>query len=238
MNNFRNATVRAFWLFAKLALLSLWLSASARAQYTDSQAIDDLGGPNAFAARRAELAKQVKTGWALLFARNEIPESTHYREDNDFYYFTGLQDPGAVMALDAEKGVTYIFEPQQLPRTAKVYGPNLLSLSEADRTALGFPLVLPITQLDQALSSFLAGPGSASPASDLWVRLNFTEKAEGARQKVARDISGKFSHPYPEPVPDNLAPTYLLAQRYPMLHLRDVTPILPAMPTIKHSDDI
>src|SRR3984893_4408501 len=238
MNNFRNATVRAFWLFAKLALVSLWLSASTRAQYTDRQAIDDLGGPKAFAARRAELAKQVKTGWVLLFARNEIPESTHYREDNDFYYFTGLQDPGAVMARDAEKGVTYIFEPQQLPRTAKVYGPNLLSLSEADRTALGFPLVLPITQLDQALSSFLAGSGSASPASDLWIRLNFPDKADGARQEVGRDNSWKFSHPYHEPVPDNLAPSYLLAERYPMLHLRDVTPILDAMRNIKLPEEI
>src|SRR5271156_7149751 len=103
MNYGRIPTVRKFLLFAALPLLSLVFSVSARAQYTDRQAIDDLGGPKAFAARRAELAKQVKTGWVLLFARNEIPESTHYREDKDFYYFTGLQDPGAVMALDAEK---------------------------------------------------------------------------------------------------------------------------------------
>src|SRR6185436_2835690 len=53
--------------------------------------------PQAFAARRAQLAKTLSFGYFLLFARNEIPEATHYREDNALYYFTGLQDPGAVL---------------------------------------------------------------------------------------------------------------------------------------------
>lgn len=238
MISLRVPTVRTFLLIAASALLSSVLCTSAHAQYTDRQAIDDLGGPKAFAARRAELAKQVKTGWVLLFARNEIPESTHYREDNDFYYFTGLQDPGAVMALDAEKGVTYIYEPQQLPRTAKTYGPNLLSLSEADRAALGFTNVLPVTQLDQALSFFLASTAGATSTGDLWVRLNFPDKADGARPEVGRDNSWKFDHPYHEPIPDNLAANYLLAQRYPMLHLRDVTPFIDAMRNIKLPEEI
>jgi Xaa-Pro aminopeptidase len=214
------------------------LCTSVRAQYTDRQAIDDLGGPKAFAARRTELAKQVKTGWVLLFARNEIPESTHYREDNDFYYFTGLQDPGAVMALDAEKGVTYIFEPQQLPRTAKTYGPNLLALPEAERAALGFTNVAPVTQLDQMLSFAVASTAGTSSSGDLWVRLNFPDKADGARPEVGRDNSWKFDHPYHEPIPDNLAANYLLAQRYPMLHLRDVTPFIDAMRNIKLPEEI
>jgi Xaa-Pro aminopeptidase len=238
MSNGRIPTVRKFLLFAVLPLLSLALSLSARAQYTDRQAIDDLGGPKAFAARRAELAKQVKTGWVLLFARNEIPESTHYREDNDFYYFTGLQDPGAVMAFDAEKGVTYIFEPQQLPRNAKTYGPNLLSLPEADHVALGFTNVLPVTQLDQFLSYTVASTAGASSTGDLWVRLNFPDKADGARPEVGRDNSWKFNHPYHEPIPDNLAANYLLAQRYPMLHLRDVTPFIDTMRNIKLPEEI
>src|ERR1700735_644140 len=103
------------------------------AQYTDRQAIDDLGGPEAFAARRAALARELKTGYAILFARNEIPEATHYREDNDFYYFTGLQDPGAVMLMDNEHGRVLIFEPQQVGRTAQVYGSNLLSLPKDEQ---------------------------------------------------------------------------------------------------------
>ena len=179
------------------AIFFLIFCGAAAAQYTDKQAIDDLGGSQTFAARRADLAKQLKTGYAILFARNEIPESTHYREDNDFYYFTGLQDPGAVMLMDVEKGTTAIFEPAQAGRTAQVYGPNLLSLPPADREALGYKVVLPVSDLDTALSYALARGGTP----DLWLRLGFPDKADGARPEVGRDHAWKFAHPYHEPIP-------------------------------------
>jgi len=127
-----------------VALLCLGFGAAARAQYTDRQAIDDLGGPQEFAARRAELIAQAKTGYTLLFARNEIAEATHYREDNDFYYYTGVQDPGAVLAIDNVTGKIFLFEPQQAGRTAQVYGANLLSQPE-EAKRLGFETVLPRT---------------------------------------------------------------------------------------------
>src|SRR4051812_14622260 len=94
--------VRAWHLFATLVLSSICLPLciQAHAQYTDLAALNELGGPQEFARRRADLAKQAKTGYLLLMARVILPQADHYREDNDFYYFTGLADPGAVMLLD------------------------------------------------------------------------------------------------------------------------------------------
>ncbi len=212
----------------------LFWGSTAFGQYTDRQAIDDLGGPQAFAARRAELGKQLKTGYAILFARNEIPEAAHYREDNDFYYFTGLQDPGAVMFMDVEKATTIIFEPQQAARTAQVYGPNLLSMSPVDRESLGYSVVLSVSDLETALSYTLQGHAGC----DLWARLGFPDKADGARPEVGRDHAWKFTHPYHEPVPEDLAPSKLLAERYPMAHLRDLTPAIDAMRNIKSPKEI
>ena len=68
-----------------LALFLFLASLCANAQYTDRQAMNDLGGPQEFAARRAELAQKLKTGYVLLFAKTQEPPATHYREDNDFY---------------------------------------------------------------------------------------------------------------------------------------------------------
>jgi Xaa-Pro aminopeptidase len=204
------------------------------AQYTDRQAIDDLGGPQAFAARRAELAKQLKTGYAILFARNDLPEATHYREDNDFYYYTGLQDPGAVMLMDNEKGTVVIFEPQQPGRTAQVYGPNLLALPAAEQKTLGYDNVVPIGNLDIMLSIAL----QRNPGGDFWVRLGFPDKADGARPEVGRDHAWKFAHPYHEPLPSDLAPAKLLQERYPMAHFRDLTPAIDSMRNIKSADEI
>jgi Xaa-Pro aminopeptidase len=204
------------------------------AQYTDRQAIDDLGGPQAFAARRAALAKQLKTGYAILFARNDIPEAAHYREDNDFYYFTGLQDPGAVMLMDLEKDTVTIFEPQQAGRTAQVYGPNLLALPAAEQQSLGYNAVLPIGNLDLRLSTVL----QLNADCDFWVRLSFPDKADGARPEVGRDHAWKFAHPYHEPLPSDLAPAKLLAERYPMAHFRDLAPAIDALRNIKSADEI
>jgi Xaa-Pro aminopeptidase len=212
----------------------LGCATTAPAQYTDRQAIDDLGGPQAFAERRAELAQQLHTGYVVLFARNEIPEATHYREDNDFYYFTGLQDPGAVFFMDVEKGNVVVFEPQQAPRTAQVYGPNLLSLPPGDREKLGYSVVRPITDFDAALSYIL----QAHPGCDLWVRLGFPDKADGARSEVGRDHAWKFAHPYHDPLPEDLAPAHLLGERYQMAHLSDVTPMIDAMRNIKSPQEI
>src|ERR1700739_4928284 len=114
MARIRFNRVTPWRVFVSVAFL-LALCGAAGAQYPAGQPIDDLGGPQAFAARRSELAKRCKTGSVVLFARNEIPESVLYREDNDFYYFTGLQDPGAVMLLDCEKDSVFILEPGQQP---------------------------------------------------------------------------------------------------------------------------
>jgi Xaa-Pro aminopeptidase len=212
----------------------LIFAAAASAQYTDRQAIDDLGGPQAFAARRAALASQLKTGYAILFARNDIPEAAHYREDNDFFYFTGLQDPGAVMVMDVEKGNVTIYEPQQAGRTAQVYGPNLLALPAAEQQGLGFKTVLPIGNLDINLSTILG----RTPSIDFWVRLGFPDKADGARPEVGRDHAWKFAHPYHEPLPSDLAPAKLLQERYPMAHFRDLTPAIDTLRNIKSADEI
>jgi Xaa-Pro aminopeptidase len=219
-----------FWAFVAILILA----ATASAQYTDRQAIADLGGPPAFAARRADLSKQLKTGYVILFARNSIPEATHYREDNDFFYFTGLAEPGAVLVMDVEKGSAILFEPQQAGRTAQVYGPNLLSLSPEERAKLGFPVVLPVSQLDETLSYMLGRNGGA----DLWLRLGFPDKADGARAEVGRDHAWKFAHPYHEPLPEDLAPGKLVAERYPMAHLHDLTPAIDALRNIKTTQEI
>lgn len=203
------------------------------AQYTDRSAIDDLGGPQEFARRRADLAKQLKTGYVVLFAREVIPEATHYREDNDFYYFTGIADPGAIMLMDVSKENTIIFEPQQDQHTAMVYGPNLLALPAGERDALGYNAVLPLQDFDLKLSELMG------TSTDAWVRLGFPDKADGARMEVGRDHAWLFAHPYyGAAMPLDLVPARLLAQRYPMVHVRDITGVVDNMRNIKRTSEV
>lgn len=202
------------------------------AQYTDMITVNDLGGPQEFARRRQELAKQLKTGYLILFARVVPPEANHYREDNDFFYYTGLADPGAVMVMDMSSGTTIVFEPQQAPRTKQVYGANLLSLTPEEREKLGYKTVLPVSNLDGILTYWLG------KETDLWLRLSYPDKADGARFEVGREYAEEYNDPYGDPTPGDRAAIKKLAERYPAARQKDATPFIDAMRNIKTPQEI
>ncbi|HET9940182.1 MAG TPA: aminopeptidase P N-terminal domain-containing protein, partial [Candidatus Eisenbacteria bacterium] len=51
-----------------------------------------------YAARREKLMKTLGKGIAVLYARGE-EDRDGYRQDSDFYYLTGISEPGAVLVL-------------------------------------------------------------------------------------------------------------------------------------------
>ena len=227
-------TLRSLLVRLAICVVILGLGLPMFAQYTDMAAVNELGGPAEFARRRAELAKQLKTGYLIMFARKTLPEAVHYREDNDFFYYTGLSDPGAVLVMDCAKGSSMIFEPQQAPRTKQVYGANLLSLAEEERKKLGFETVLPLDVLDRGLAYGLM----RSESPELWARLTFADKADGARPETGGDYAEEYTHPYGDPLPGDRAAIKKLAERYPAAHLKDATPFIDAMRNIKTPQEI
>ncbi len=55
-----------------------------------------------YQARRAKLMKALGGGIAVLHARGE-EDADGYRQDSDFYYLTGLNEPGAVLVMAPEE---------------------------------------------------------------------------------------------------------------------------------------
>jgi Xaa-Pro aminopeptidase len=213
----------------RLHVLLLLLSAAAFAQYTDLTAINELGGPQEFANRRAALCKAVGgKGTILLFARIVLPEAAHYREDNDFFYYTGLREPGAILALDVATCRATIYQPEYSPRTIQVLGPTILSRSKEERAQLGFPNAQPINDID----GFLPRAASA-PDAQFWVRMGFPDKADGARAETGFDHARHYENPYGSDEPGNLAAVRKLRLRYPMAQMRDLTPLIDAQRNIK-----
>jgi Xaa-Pro aminopeptidase len=201
------------------------------AQYTDPVYISDLGGPQEFARRRSELAKRLKTGYLILFARITLPEANHYREDNDFFYYTGLSDPGAVMLMDVSRDNTMIFEPD-LGSMTRLNGANLLAMTAEQQDKLGYKTVMPISSLDATLSFALATD------TDLWLRLTYPDAADEARGEVGRDYAAEYAAPYGDPTPGDRAAIKKLTERYPAAHPRDATPFIDAMRNIKTPQEI
>jgi len=196
--------------------------------------MQDLGGPKEFAARRADLAAKLKTGYVLLFAKTQVPAADHYREDNDFYYYTGLGDPGAVMLMDVLSQRTMIFEPQQSPREVQVYGANLLSMSKDEQKDLGYPVVHPLANLDGYLSFLFSG----GEEHDLWLRLGFADKPDGARFETGRDYADEYNNSYGQELPGDRDVFVKLRDRYPAANFRNATGAIDEMRNIKRPAEI
>ncbi len=69
--------------------------------YGDALALERQPAP-IYHARREALAKKLNGGVAILFAANEPAlEYQEYRQDEDFYYLTGWNEPGAALLIES-----------------------------------------------------------------------------------------------------------------------------------------
>jgi Xaa-Pro aminopeptidase len=100
-------------------------------------------------ARRQALIARIKTGVAILRGAEELsadpPDSkypqTSFRQDNDFFYLTGLETPDSwiiIIAADSGRGEAHLFLPPRNPLIERWTGPKLGPGPEA-AAATGIP---------------------------------------------------------------------------------------------------
>ncbi|HEY9519062.1 MAG TPA: aminopeptidase P N-terminal domain-containing protein, partial [Gemmatimonadales bacterium] len=101
-------------------------------------------------ARRQALIAGVGTGVAIIRGAEELsadPPASKYpqasfRQDNDFFYLTGLETPESwliVTATDSGRGAVHLFLPPRNPQTERWTGPQLGPGPEA-AAATGIPV--------------------------------------------------------------------------------------------------
>ncbi|WP_396127207.1 aminopeptidase P N-terminal domain-containing protein [Edaphobacter bradus] len=127
--------------------------------------------------RRVALATEMKSsGVAVLFAAEEpVLDFMPYRQDEDFYYLSGWNEPGAAMviipaaeavaetpgtALGGRAAQAYreiLFLPTRNPRTEKYTGTKMDANTPGVAASTGFDEVLPMTALPEVLNKLVAG---------------------------------------------------------------------------------
>lgn len=120
--------------------------------------------------RRAALLDSIGRGIVILRSaearsvESDYPQDSDYREDNDFFYLTGLEAPGGwlVMGRGPDQSVIRLYLPPRNPRmeqwTGRMLGPGV----EAERLT-GIADVRPSTYLRQDLSDLLHEMSSEAP---------------------------------------------------------------------------
>jgi Xaa-Pro aminopeptidase len=134
----------------RLALASLIaLSASLFAQ----PVFTDIFPPEEFASRRAKVMAQIGDGVAILQGATERPGEQPLRQNNQFFYLTGVIEPRAILVIDgkAKRSTLYLYGGAE--RRERMFGSAMVP-GEAAATATGIEAVRPRDEFAKAVEAF------------------------------------------------------------------------------------
>jgi Xaa-Pro aminopeptidase len=82
--------------------------------------------PEEFAARRAKVFDQIGDAVAIVLGTTEPAGEMPFRQNNQFFYLTGVAEPRAIVILDGKtKKTTLFLQPKNAQREASMFGPAL-----------------------------------------------------------------------------------------------------------------
>ena len=209
-------------VIAALMVLATTPAAAQRATYP----------PEEFAARRAALCGVLDQGTVLLFGNSMPPAGVRSRQDNDFFYYTGVEDLHAALLLQVDGCAATLFLPQQGEQEVRADGANLLT-SKVDAGSLGFAAIRPLTLLEESLAvERYDGPVR------LWVRLAEPDTVDNGRLDIGLYLALRFTTGFGGRPSDNAWKVSTLRARFPDFELRDVTPFIDRQRMIKTPREI
>jgi Xaa-Pro aminopeptidase len=162
-------------------------------------------------SRRVALANELKGGVAILFAAEEsVLDFDVYRQDSDFYYLTGWNEPGAALlivgpASEPERSgqparvreyKEVLFLPTRNLRLEQYTGAKMDASTPGVTTATGVDNVEPMTSLAGDLNKLIAGDRRL--ALNVWTQphrkvaeslLAFTAATLGAAAPDSKDVT-------------------------------------------------
>jgi Xaa-Pro aminopeptidase len=125
-------------------------------------------------ARRAALATRLHGGVAVLFAAPEpVLDFMPYRQDSDFYYLTGWNEPGAALMVvgqngDSQRYKEILFLPTRDLRIEKYTGVKMDATTPGVVQATGVDAVEPMTELAADLNQVVAADRHLT--SNIWTQ--------------------------------------------------------------------
>lgn len=107
-----------------------------------------------FAARRAGVMAAIGDGVAIVQGTTERPGEQPLRQNNEFYYLTGVIEPRAILVIDGRSKRSALFlSPTNDRRENSMFGPSLVPGDSAEKDS-GIESVLPRDQFGAMLGGF------------------------------------------------------------------------------------
>lgn len=189
--------------------------------------------PEEFHQRREALCDAVGgQGLVLMFGKSMVPAGVRFRQDNDFYYLTGVEDLNAAMALNTAGCEAFLFLPSQSEREASRDGWNLL-YQEGAAANLGFSAIHPLTHLPEFLSRLRNGA-----EQPLYLRLSERTEVDQSRGDVAIFMARRMANPFASYPSEDAWRAGTIRDRFPYYEMKDISPFIDRLRMIKRPREI
>jgi Xaa-Pro aminopeptidase len=184
-----------------------------------------------FVARRAKLFEKISDGVAVLFAAKQQNYPVKFRQSPDFYYLTGIEEPGAILVLNGPSKSAILFAPRRSEPQIRADGPGIWQLEKREEV-YGLTRVQPIEEF-LPMFAFM-GPrakklymltGSSGNVQNAREELDFYESLETAQSPLGGIIEAKRL-------------IAAVQQTVPQLTLHPLNPLLDDMRWIKSPYEI
>ena len=184
-----------------------------------------------FAARRARVMEQIGDGAVIIQGAPEIPAYLKFRQNNQFFYLTGVEVPRAILVIDGRVKTSSLFVSPRDERAERSEGPVLVPGHEAERLT-GITRVLPRDDFQGVLAQ-LATQGRT-------LYMPHRPEALGAATPGYTSAHAKKSHDDPWDGRKSREATFIdrVKEKAPKSSIKDLDPILDAMRLIKSPREI
>lgn len=184
-----------------------------------------------FMNRRANLMQEAGEGMIVLFGECLPQPGAHFRQDNDFYYLSGLEDMNTILLMAPKTGESFLFIPRQTAREEMIDGPNLLK-DEAAVEKTGLTAIHPLSYFDEFIARKANTYGKV-----FYLRLSPRDAVDDARWETMIFEGRKNRSHYNDQLTLDAYRTKKLKERYPVFQFKDIVPFIDAMRFIKTEEE-
>lgn len=178
-----------------------------------------------FRARRAKLVEKIGDGVAVIFGANSHIYPVRFRQSPDFYYLTGIEEPGSVLVVNGARKSSFVFVPKRSPQKVAGEGPGVRDMEKP--TEFYGINVLPLENF-YSISNFALGG-----ASKMYLQLTPPDDLQLSRPEVANNYAEHLENLVFRNEPEINRLIAELRKWKPNMEVANVSPILDEMRWVK-----
>jgi Xaa-Pro aminopeptidase len=186
--------------------------------------------PDDFAKRRAKVLEQIGDGVAILQGA-ELPEGfIKFRQDNNFFYLTGVEIPNAKLILDGKMKTATLFVPDKMSGDIKEEA--YITAGEKDAALYKMTRIVSNANFTAILNRY------ASSNQPFYILSAPEETAEMSRDRCAAHRINRMNDPWDGRLAKEVNFINKMKERFPLAAVKDLTPILDMMRWVKDEKEI